>query len=109
MLSAVGQAMARASTGLAALARAMAPPAAAHAPRGGASVTSVGDLERGLQALAELLRNADMSATDAIESLQQRHAGPHAARLAALGDAIATLDFEHALHLCDQHLEECSA
>ena len=109
VLSAAGEAIARASKSLAALARAMAPPAAAHASPGVASASSAGDLERGLQALAALLRSADMSATDAIENLQQRHAGPHAARLAALGDAIATLDFEHALQLCDQHLEACSA
>ena len=106
VLDAACAAIAQALPGLAALASAMAPPAARHDAK---QAGSQAELEHGLEALAELLRNADMAATDAIDRLQQQHSGPHAERLAALGAAIARLDFEHALHLCSTHLEACSA
>jgi CheY-like chemotaxis protein len=58
--------------------------------------------QAGLQALAGQLRQADMAATDTIETLQRRFGTALGPRLQALDDAIGTLDFERALRLCDQ-------
>jgi len=54
-----------------------------------------------LRALAEQLRNADMAATDAMDALLLAFGSGPAERLRAMDEAIARLDFEHALRLCD--------
>ena len=60
-------------------------------------------LEQGLRQLAELLRNADMAALDAMRDLQGRFSGTLKPRFLALDEAVAGLDFDPALTHC-KHL-----
>ena len=62
-------------------------------------------LQHGLRQLADLLRNADMAALDAVASLQGQFSGLLAERFQALDEAVAGLDFDPALGHCRQLLE----
>jgi hypothetical protein len=68
-------------------------PAAAPSP-------NAGSLDAALQALAAQLRQADMAATDAMDTLLRQFGGALGTRLAPLDEAIGRLDFERALQLC---------
>ncbi len=63
-------------------------------------------LRQGLHHLASLLRNSDMGALEALSSLQAQFAGALGERLRALENAVAGLDFDHALCHCTKLLEE---
>ena len=52
------------------------------------------------------LRNADMAATDAMTELLRTFGDTLGAQLAAMDDAIGTLDFERALRLCDDLIDD---
>jgi HPt (histidine-containing phosphotransfer) domain-containing protein len=62
-------------------------------------------LRQSLRHLAELLRHSDMDAIEAMASLQRQFAGALGARLQALDESIAGLEFEPALRHCDQLIE----
>ncbi len=72
-------------------------------PHGGARTADLRDV---LDELVALLEAADMRAVDVFEQLQQAHAGQLHSELQPLGDAIAELDFERALTLCQPLLVE---
>ena len=61
-------------------------------------------LQLGLRHLAELLRNADMGALDAMSDLQGRFSGTLTPRFLALDEAVAGLDFDPALAHCTKLL-----
>ena len=61
-------------------------------------------LQQGLRQLADLLRNADMAALDAVTGLQGRFSGSLGERFQALDEAVAGLDFDPALGHCTQLL-----
>jgi two-component system, sensor histidine kinase and response regulator len=62
-------------------------------------------LQQGLRDLAELLRQSDMAAVDAMAGLQGPVAGALNARFQALNELIAALDFELALRHCENLIE----
>jgi hypothetical protein len=64
------------------------------------AVLDRGAFQAALRALAKLLRQADMAATEAMEALQRRFGGVLGAALDPMADAIGALDFELALRLC---------
>jgi PAS domain S-box-containing protein len=68
---------------------------------GGTTPLDTDALQTALQSLAVQLRQADMAATDAMEALQARFGAALGGRLQALDEAVAVLDFERALRLCD--------
>jgi len=83
---------------------------AQHTPPAG-SPASVGQgnpaaLRQALDELVGLLSAADMRAVDVFEQLQQAYALQLPSELQPLGDAIAELDFERALRLCEPFLSE---
>jgi HPt (histidine-containing phosphotransfer) domain-containing protein len=65
-----------------------------------------GALRRGLQQLADLLRQSDMAAMEAVSSLPRPAASAFMARLQALDASVAVLDFESALNQCEALLGE---
>ena len=87
-----------------ALCQALQPDAEAPDPGPGAGFDPAA-LRQGLAQLAELLRNSDMGAMDAVAGLPRPAAGPLDKRFRALDDAIAGLDFEPALRHCDELIE----
>ena len=70
-------------------------------PAGCAMPADNGALQTALKALAVQLGQADMAATDTMEALHRRFGGAVSGPLQALDEAIAVLDFERALLLCD--------
>ncbi len=67
------------------------------------------DADAVLTALREMtgqLRNADMAATDAMTELRRRFGGTLGAQLQPMDDAIGTLDFDHALRLCEELIDK---
>ena len=62
-------------------------------------------LVSGLQAIAHMLRHGDMAATDAIAQLQRGGDAAAAASLQPVADAIARLEFDRALRLCEDLIE----
>ena len=75
-----------------------------------AAVASAGRLGRpaavpALQAIAQLLRNGDMAATDAAAALQLRGHPALDLLVQPLCEAVARLDFERALRLCEELIE----
>jgi HPt (histidine-containing phosphotransfer) domain-containing protein len=77
------------------LQRALAPvAAAAPSPRDREA------LARQLGALADLLGDGDMAATDSFAALQDAHEAHWAEELAPLSDAVCALDFQRALMEC---------
>jgi len=79
------------------------PPADSPASAGSGSAA---DLRQALDELVGLLSAADMRAVDVFEQLQQAHAGQLPMELQPLSDAIAKLDFDRALTLCQPFLLE---
>ena len=63
-------------------------------------------LREGLITLAELLRNSDMAALEAVAGLQSEHAEALGGRLVQLDELVAGLDFVPALARCDELLAE---
>jgi two-component system, sensor histidine kinase and response regulator len=59
-----------------------------------------------LRTLAEHLQEADMAATDAMAQLQRRFGAALKGRLQGLAEAVDALDFERALQLCRQMMEQ---
>jgi PAS domain S-box-containing protein len=86
--------------GLAALQRALQPAPARDERPAAAPSPNAGSLDAALQALAAQLRQADMAATDAMDTLLRQFGGALGTRLAPLDEAIGRLDFERALQLC---------
>jgi PAS domain S-box-containing protein len=75
----------------------------ASAPAGAGNTA---ELRQTLDELVALLDAADMRAVDVFEKLQQAYVGALHNALQPLGDAIAELDFERALSLCQPFLSE---
>jgi two-component system sensor histidine kinase/response regulator len=103
----VGAAIAAASPGLAELLQALQ-----FVPAPEAVPTTNWDapaLRPALQALARLLGNADMAATDAMDALKRQFGAALGARLRPMDEAIDALDFERALGLCNEWTAAVSA
>jgi CheY-like chemotaxis protein len=62
-----------------------------------------------LRELVALLENSDMRATDLMARLQPPPGGPAGPAWHAIGEAVAALDFERALRLCQPLLNESTA
>ena len=99
-----------AGPGLAGLLQALQPPATSAPAAAGAGqpAPDLAALLAGLRQLADLLRDSDMGAMDAWAALQQRFAGDLGARMQALDDAVARLEFEPALQHCNELIEACT-
>ena len=95
--------MALAGPGLAALAQALQP---AQAPQGPATAApDAPALHASLTALAALLSQADMAATEPMDLLQRRFGSAAGVRLPALAAAVGMPDFKPALDLCKAWLD----
>jgi len=116
VIAAAVEAIHRAGPGLAALLQALQtlqtlqPPAATVAAATGAGqpAPDPAALLASLRQLADLLRDSDMGAMEAWAELQQRFAGDLGARMQALDDAVARLEFEPALQHCNELIEACT-
>ena len=95
-------AMAAAGPRLAALLSALQ---AAQAPAAASTEFDANALSPALRALALLLDNGDMAATDTMAALQRDFGGALGDRLQPLDDAVGALDFERALQLCHELIE----
>jgi CheY-like chemotaxis protein len=101
----IGQAMASARPGLAALVRVM--PAAA--PAGPAEPADKLDLADRLGSLKTLLANADMGATRAMDELKRNYATLLGRHILPLDESIHTLDFERALRHCAAAIDDLAS
>jgi HPt (histidine-containing phosphotransfer) domain-containing protein len=59
-------------------------------------------LQKALQSMAAQLRDADMAATDTMEQLQRQFGAQLGQQLQPLEDAVAELQFDRALQLCNE-------
>jgi CheY-like chemotaxis protein len=59
-------------------------------------------LQKALQSMAAQLRDADMAATDTMEQLQRQFGAQLGQQLQPLEDAVAELQFDRALRLCNE-------
>jgi HPt (histidine-containing phosphotransfer) domain-containing protein len=103
------QSLARASPSLCRLLEALQQ--IAQSPDQGLSAITLSESERlsrrvSLQRLADLLRNSDMAAMDAVGLLQGPFGGAQAEQLQALDAAVNALDFDAALRHCEDLLAE---
>jgi len=91
-------ALAAVETALRALQALAAQPVPADAP----APLDAAALRQDLQELQNLLRQSDLASLDVYARIQQHHGMALGAELEALDAAMANLDFEQALSLCDQ-------